>query len=512
MRKSILFYPLFFIAIHLSAQDLHIYYDAQTELLRYELEGKAIQQPKAQSGSNIFLHIKNYNNYLFEVEVGANESTINIPTSSSNALSGLLSGKGGGRLPTLNLFSATANDESAASREQTEEEPVLSHSREIDLSEENEKQYQVIQDLSAEYSEILNTMNQAEAELMAIGKAIKIEFQKKQKLKVIAKEITKLKQHPQLKPTQIKKMASEYFQTVFTIADIKTIDMNYILSQTSLKEQLGQLKEKEELYQNELERVEELVEISNEFNLEGTSIMQSLQKTQKDGQGFLSKAKAYQKKLNELTSEFQKEDMEYLADLRYEFEAINSNDFSYTYRTTAKEDAIIFNVKFKKKALGENEVTTNKTIAPIEVAISGGFKLNASLGLSFGGFNETPQDYFVREETIKADDIGGLKPLLTSFLHFYKQSNGNTSLGGSVGIGFPLAGDRNITSLSFLAGPALMIGKSSRIVISAGVMAGQVDRLAQGYEIGDTFISEVDNVPVKQVYELGFFVGISYNL
>jgi len=213
-----------------------------------------------------------------------------------------------------------------------------------------------------------------------------------------------------------------------------------------------------------------------------------------------------------LTSEFQKEDMEYLADLRYEFEAINSNDFSYTYRTTAKEDAIIFNVKFKKKALGENEVTTNKTIAPIEVAISGGFKLNASLGLSFGGFNETPQDYFVREETIKADDIGGLKPLLTSFLHFYKQSNGNTSLGGSVGIGFPLAGDRNITSLSFLAGPALMIGKSSRIVISAGVMAGQVDRLAQGYEIGDTFISEVDNVPVKQVYELGFFVGISYNL
>ena len=514
MRKSILLYPLFLMAIQLSAQDLHIYYDAQTELLRYESDGVPILQPKAKSGSNVFLHIENYNNYLYEVEVGANESTINIPASSSNALTGLLSGKGGG-FPSLSLFSAvTTNDQI-----EPEPEPVVSASHEISLSEEEEeveekvdRQQQAMQDISEEYYRTLTVLDQTKRQVMTIGQAIKEEFQKKQKLKVIAKEITKLKQHPQLKPTQIKDMASEYFQSVFTIAEIQAIDMNYILSQESLKEKLEQFKKQEKLYQEELEHVGMLVKASNESDLGRTPLMKSLQQTQKDGKVFLSKAKADEKKLSELTNDLQKEDMEYLADLRYEFEAINSNDFSYTYRTTAKEDAVVFTVKFKKKELGKNEVAINKTIAPIEVAVSGGFKLNASLGLSFGTFSETPQEYFVRDETIKSDDIGGLKPLLTSFLHFYKQSNGNTSLGGSVGVGFPLAGDRSITSLSFLAGPALVIGKSSRIVISGGLMAGQVDQLAQGYQIGDTFISEVDNVPIKQVYKVGYFFGISYNL
>lgn len=512
MRKSILLYPLFLIAIQLSAQDLHIYFDAETELLRYESDGQPIPQPKAQSGSHIFLHIENYNNYLFDVEIGTEETTINIPASNTNTLTGLLSGKGLG-MPALNLFSA-------------EEKPMLSMGKEITLEEAEEgaelahsqeegaaaKKRQALSEINQKYTQNLYALTTAETNLIRTGKTIKQEFQKKQILNIVAKEVTKLKRHPHLKPTQIKQMVSEYFQTIFDTDEITAIDMDYILEQTILQNQLEKLKEQEAIYQKELDKLGTLVKVSAQFNFDNPDLINTLQQTHKNSEEFLEKAQADQKKLTELTSQFEQEDMKNLSDLRYEFEAINSNDFSHTYRTTAKEDAVVFNIKFKKKELGGNEVVSNKTIAPIEVGISGGFKLNASLGLSFGTFSETPQDYFVRDETIKSDDIGGLKPLLTSFLHFYKQSNENTSFGGSIGVGFPLAGDRSITSLSFLAGPALVIGKSSRIVISSGLMTGQVNRLAQGYQIGDTFISEVDNVPIKQVYKLGYFFGISYNL
>ena len=66
--------------------------------------------------------------------------------------------------------------------------------------------------------------------------------------------------------------------------------------------------------------------------------------------------------------------------------------------------------------------------------------------------------------------------------------------------------------IHFLLGPSLIFGQSERIALSAGLMGGRTDRLGQGYQVGDSLISEAGTVPLRSVYELGFFVGLSFNV
>jgi hypothetical protein len=43
-------------------------------------------------------------------------------------------------------------------------------------------------------------------------------------------------------------------------------------------------------------------------------------------------------------------------------------------------------------------------------------------------------------------------------------------------------------------------------------MGGKVEQLDQGYEVGDSFSSDADILPVHYPYELGMFIGLSFNL
>ena len=43
-------------------------------------------------------------------------------------------------------------------------------------------------------------------------------------------------------------------------------------------------------------------------------------------------------------------------------------------------------------------------------------------------------------------------------------------------------------------------------------MGGKIDRLGQGYQVGDSLISEAGALPLRSVYDVGFFVGLSFNV
>lgn len=48
----------------LSAQDLHVYYDAFTDSVYYTQNGKPVDRPAVRKGANVVLHVNNYNNYF----------------------------------------------------------------------------------------------------------------------------------------------------------------------------------------------------------------------------------------------------------------------------------------------------------------------------------------------------------------------------------------------------------------------------------------------------------------
>ena len=95
------------------------------------------------------------------------------------------------------------------------------------------------------------------------------------------------------------------------------------------------------------------------------------------------------------------------------------------------------------------------------------------------------------------------------FFHFYAQSKGQVSLGGAFGLGISIGGETAGLQTYFF-GPSVIMGKGQRIVFSTGLMGGKVDRLAQGYQVGDAYDEVI--VPTKSIYELGYFLGVSFNL
>ena len=55
-------------------------------------------------------------------------------------------------------------------------------------------------------------------------------------------------------------------------------------------------------------------------------------------------------------------------------------------------------------------------------------------------------------------------------------------------------------------------GKSERIVLNAGLMGGKTEKLSQGYQLGDRYVSDANLAPTTAVYALGYYVGVSFNL
>jgi hypothetical protein len=497
-------------------QDLHIYYDIESEHIEYKYDDENIKKPKVRIGDQVFLHINNYNNYLYTVEVKANEREIYIPISSgSNPLASMLSGKGGS-MPSLNLLSSSGT---------LGQDPLNLLTESLKMDDEDQMGFaqsastnSSMASLQMQFNSALSAIQMAESELVIAGKEIGEELEARQVYDMVARELEKLKHNPNLKTDQIKKLANEYLQKVFNVDDIKEIDLSYVLERSDMeqvmKKHLSNLNSKKQLYKNQIEKLDVinlklgLLGVKDNSSSELTS---KIRDTHLKSKEILKLVENDEVTVQELLNSNRENDVSYLADLRYEYEAIMSNDFSHTFRTMASGDYVSFEILLKEKIPGEG-VSSIIHKAPIEVPVSGNFKINASLGLSFGAFGKAVEDYYIRDSQIFADEKNEVIPMITSFVHFYSQSVGNTSVGGSIGIGIPITGGGNISSLSFLLGPSLVIGKSSRVVISGGLMVGQVERLAQGFEIGDGFISQADLVPTKEQYELGYYLGLSYNI
>ncbi|MCB0684295.1 MAG: hypothetical protein KDC32_25805, partial [Saprospiraceae bacterium] len=67
-------------------------------------------------------------------------------------------------------------------------------------------------------------------------------------------------------------------------------------------------------------------------------------------------------------------------------------------------------------------------------------------------------------------------------------------------------------SIAFFLGPSLIMGGSQRIVLSTGVMGARVERLTNGYQVGDAFDVNTAILPTDFSYQLGYFVGLSINV
>ena len=96
--------------IILTAQDVHIYYDAFRDSMYYLQNGKPTSTPSVRDGKNVVLHLENYNNYLVDVTLEVEDTEIKIANSTpEGGLSGLLPMGGGSKNPLDLLFKGSGD-------------------------------------------------------------------------------------------------------------------------------------------------------------------------------------------------------------------------------------------------------------------------------------------------------------------------------------------------------------------------------------------------------------------
>ncbi|MCB0618796.1 MAG: hypothetical protein KDC43_12425 [Saprospiraceae bacterium] len=523
----------------LFSQDLHIYYNAQTEQTAYVIGGDTISQPRVKRGDNIYLHLINYNNYLYDVEIRESQQQVlyssNLDTTQLYSLQGGEGGSsgGGGALSMLSLFSGTSGMMGFGGLINGQLGIIdgidfgLNKGFGEALSAEEQLISAELRDARNKYQKVLTELSEIETEMGNINSLIETAANAQAVQTVATREVQRLQYNPRLTPAQIKSMSSDYLSIVFDNRNVEELSINDIwkMSQRtqSISQSLDEAKRERNKYERKLQELQLLNQVINQYqnrNFQSASLAEqyqqletSLNTTQAESSEILTTLDDNISQIEKSSEDMPQDDFDGLVKLRYLYTEMENNEFAYHYRTTAANDNTHLEVTLRPRDdLPEGVNVRSRRLAPVAVPTKGGLKINASFGLSFGQFFDPPQSYFVRDSVILSEDKDSFTPTLTSFLHFYKYNPNQVSLGGSFGIGLPIFNNQQGQSIAFFLGPSLIMGGSQRIVLSTGVMGARVERLTNGYQVGDAFDVNTAILPTDFSYQLGYFVGLSINV
>lgn len=206
-----------------------------------------------------------------------------------------------------------------------------------------------------------------------------------------------------------------------------------------------------------------------------------------------------------------------LDELRSLYTVLEASNFEQTYDYELSADKVNIELKFVQSEFSnsidnDDEPTTLKT-RNITLFSKGGFKINTSIAMTLNNFGSKSKDYFINENSmIGADNNDFFVPNLSTMINFYPFIGENFNIGGSFGLSIPISGNENINGINFLFGPSMFFGSKSRLSLSGGLAYGPVQKLTNGLEVGDqTSFGSVDNF-TKNVYDFGYYFGISFSL
>ena len=483
----------------LTAQDLHIHYDAFTEEYRILRGDKEVDDLAVRKGKQVFLHIDNYNNYLYQLEIL--RKTRPASTKSNMGVSNLIGmlAPGGAALNPMDMLGTLSGT--------SESTDLLGMLNQYGYADN--KQGQQIEAMRNQFSEANDEIVKIENSISRILEKLN-EIQEVKRLRNLTlDEVTALKYNPNIPPVRIGELSLAYLEEILPDPDNAPGKSDQQKLLTKLQENSGRY----------IQQVQILGQLSEEAGTISTSdpairdFLILIKNTYTHTSLVAENLKAQQESIAREIARDASKEFTINAAIRQEYEEIKNNTFSHTYRTNSEGEDFNLQVVFiARDSLNQPVTSRRQELAPIEIISYGGLKVNASVGVSFAQFFDQPQSYYARDTILRAEDESNFIPFLTTLIHFYPQSRGNISVGGSFGAGIPLTTNEGIEAPAFFLGPSVIVGKDQRLTISGGLMSARIARLSQGYQVGDRYVSDADVVPTRAKYELGGFIGLSFNL
>ncbi|KIA97614.1 hypothetical protein OA93_13920 [Flavobacterium sp. KMS] len=150
---------------------------------------------------------------------------------------------------------------------------------------------------------------------------------------------------------------------------------------------------------------------------------------------------------------------------------------------------------------------------PYNIWIRNGLKIDVSAGIFFTSLYD--EEYDKRDDPATAGNkiitlknSGDYDMAFGSTINTYIRMN--SWIVPTLNFGAVITQDEK---LQVLLGVGAILGKQERIIFSAGVSMGKVDRIADDYQVGSSYnLGDSGTIPTQSQFKFGSFFGITYNL
>ncbi|MDX6183984.1 hypothetical protein SGQ44_17400 [Flavobacterium sp. Fl-77] len=150
---------------------------------------------------------------------------------------------------------------------------------------------------------------------------------------------------------------------------------------------------------------------------------------------------------------------------------------------------------------------------PYNIWIKGGLKIDVSAGIFFTSLYD--DEYDKRDDPatsgnkiIMLKNSGDYDMAFGSTINTYVRMN--SWVVPTLNFGAVITQNQK---LQVLLGFGAILGKQERIIFSAGISMGKVDRIADGYQVGSSYnLGDSGTIPTQSQFKFGKFFGITYNL
>ena len=406
--------------INLNGQETHIFFDAHTKKITYEHNGAVVPFAKIKKGEPFLFHLQNFNNFLYSAQI---ESTSEVRTASFQGNGnevipgGLLNGGISNLTGLINLSSNTKSNIEA-----TQDISFESMGYGAQKSANAKLQY-----LKSSYDMALNDMYSAEKQMKYVIEDVNAYLEAKKINSIILDELKNLKINARLQPSQIKRLSKEYLSKVLSVDSNENIKLSEIIKKSDAKGEIKELLDKlnEEankfaISKNSILDLGEDINLINDLGGEFISWKKSIKKVIDQSEKTELVIAENKTRLHKLYEDAQQLDLKTLIALRYEYESISVNDFSESFRFHADGD--MMNIKIKLIPKSEKANTEVVELPTLSFPVSGGLKVNTSMGLSFGMFSKPPMRYFIKGSVVSSQPKDEFTPLITSFLIFIRKN------------------------------------------------------------------------------------------
>jgi hypothetical protein len=442
---------------YLIKYDMH---DMKAEYFRIGEDTTRVRKLDLKRNGRIVLKVDNYNPFYWDAKVTTYKNTVPDESDYGNAFN------------PLSFFSKGFGD-------------ILGNIPMLDLP----KSKGGLSDVNSRFISTASQYAEQYQKLMAISEKVD-EFQMvKIQLKELKYDFTKTE-------GQIKTEARDLVKKTFELQDptmltIIGVGKDYT---KSLQETLGNL---DQLYG---QMQQQLPAINGDSRVEGQSFRDIAQKSGSS-----------QMALNKLKEDQQKNPtaiIDETVEVANLYREITNANFHFNYAVNTDPDLAYLKVQFYPKP----EIKSKDTMVQyFQVREKRNLKIRNSVGAAFTYFTANNTKYFVNDDSIIQKSGKDLfNPLIATFIHFYSGKTSGFKWGGTFGVGIPLTGEKK--DINFLLGLTTAFGQNEPILLSVGLSGAKVNKLTNGYEVGQKTKIRNETDLVTSGYDLGGFISVSFNL